>query len=66
MRIFGIEIKISRVTKQIEPGYRRTTVEAKKPFVPPIGTVVMLAGFSYRVRRITDKDVILRPVGNRG
>lgn len=63
MRIFGFEI--SRVTKQMEPGYRRTTVKATKPFVPPIGSVVMLGGFSYRVRKITDKDVVLRPVGNR-
>jgi hypothetical protein len=62
MRIFGFDI--NKVTTQVEPGYKRTTMEATKPFVPPEGSVVKLGGFMYRVRKITDKDVILRPVGN--
>ena len=37
--------------------------EVMKPVVPPVGSLVELGGFTYRVRKITDKDLILRPVG---
>jgi len=37
----------------------------KGQFVPPVGAVITMGGFKYRVRKVTDKDVILRPVGNK-
>ena len=37
--------------------------EVMKPVVPPVGSLVELGGFTYRIRKITEKDLILRPVG---
>jgi hypothetical protein len=34
-----------------------------RPVVPRVGSIVELGGFTYRVRSITKKDLILRPVG---
>lgn len=42
---------------------REAIKEVMKPVVPPVGSLVELGGFTYRVRKITDKDLILRPVG---
>lgn len=37
--------------------------EVMKPVVPPVGSLVEMGGFTYRIRKITEKDLILRPVG---
>lgn len=34
-----------------------------KPVVPPVGSLVEMGGFTYRIRKIAEKDLILRPVG---
>ena len=34
-----------------------------KRFVPIVGAEVNMGGFKYRIRKVTAKDVVLRPVG---
>lgn len=54
-----IEIKMDSI---ITPEENDTINELNQPFVPPMGSVVELGGFQYRVHKITKKDLILRPV----
>ncbi len=42
---------------------REVIKEVMKPVVPPVGSLVEMGGFTYRIRKITEKDLILRPVG---
>ena len=44
---------------------RTFTGTMPEQFVPPVGSMVNMGGFVYRVRKITGKDLILRPVGNK-
>jgi len=55
-----IEIKTDSI---VTPDESDAINELMQPFVPPIGSVVELGGFQYRVHKITKKDLILRPVG---
>ena len=55
-----VEIKMDSIVTQEE---RDVIREVMKPVVPPVGSLVELGGFTYRVRKITENDLILRPVG---
>lgn len=59
---------IDKIRRIFKIGTRTTGNMVKKPdppkrVVPPVGSTVEFGGFVYRVRKVTDKDLVLRPIG---
>lgn len=47
----------------VTDGELQAIMEIMQPVVPPVGSTVDLGGIRYKVRQITDTDLILTAIG---